>query len=211
MVIAAGAVVLPLAVVGALLAWAVDWSKVDRRDASWGDVPTWCGFVAAVVAGTIALGLFYIEFKRDRDAQKERDEQAKAERQTQANKVAAWFARNKPDNPRNAVAAHMPPIFESTWVAWVANGSDLPVYDVTVRFFYVQEQPNEPTIFIHRATSEVVRVVPPQDRVKVPLPEDVRRQTENIKTSTYVAGIDFRDTAGVRWRRDERGALVELP
>ena len=41
------------------------------------------------------------------------------------------------------------------------------------------------------------------------LPDQVRTQYKDCDDQVYVVGIEFTDANGVRWYRDERGALKE--
>lgn len=126
-----------------------------RHSLSWGDVATWIlatttlmAFLAAAFAGIVAYDLLKVENARDEATGQERllaaadrnraeDERIawrETERRAQANKVTAWFdqfIQHKTDN-----ASHNS---SDTWGAYVQNASDLPIFDVRVFFYWVDD------------------------------------------------------------------------
>ncbi|MBC6456366.1 hypothetical protein [Actinomadura sp. HBU206391] len=198
---------------------------------NWGDVPTWAGVTAAVAAGIVGFFLFRIESRRDARAEHDRqlaaeDRHAAAEdrrraeedrraeiedaRRAQADKVAAWFGSfEEPNRPR----PRTPEYLTDRYGAYIRNASDLPIYDVRVEFYYVQDRTDGTSGWdpIHRGSSvEELRAIPPQGTEFVDMPQGIRRQVDDISDEMYVTGIEFRDSAGNRWARDPRGQLQEL-
>jgi hypothetical protein len=92
----------------------------------WGDVPTWIGavatmlaFIAAWVAARAAWRVLELERTRDRLRREVED-------RVQADRVAAWpsLGPSNPDDPDSP----------EVWGATVRNASELPVYQVKVEF-----------------------------------------------------------------------------
>jgi hypothetical protein len=168
--------------------------------ADWGDVPTWVsagsGLLALAFAALAALAgyrLYLVESQRDRDAEKAREETRREARRAQATLVSAWRAPDTPGPPPGAL---------------VRNASEAPVYEVVVTYLdyraaWIGSEPfglvppdREPVV-IKLATTGTI--------VGDPLPGF----TADTKRSARVS-VDFTDAAGVRWRRDERGALTDF-
>lgn len=199
--------------------------------ANWGDVPTWVGVFAAIAAGVVGVFLYRIESKRDQRAEDDRrlaaeDRRAAAEdrrraeedrraeiedaRRAQADKVAAWFGSVE---EASRARARMPGYFTRRYGVYIRNASDLPIYDVRVEFYYVQDRTDGTSAWDprHRGSSvEKLRAIPPQGTEFVDMPEAIRSQVDDISEAMYMAGIEFRDAAGNRWKRDPRGQLQEL-
>jgi outer membrane murein-binding lipoprotein Lpp len=134
-----------------------------------------------------------------RESLKERKRQAEAERRAQAAMVAAWFAV-VPDSRGPSV---------SQWGAMLRNASHLPVYDVSVSFYFVEEPIRGLgwTPVARGSSTESIRLLPPQTERHVAMPDDLARQIPGFNATTYVVGITFTDAAGNRWERNPRGAL----
>ncbi|MFI6131015.1 hypothetical protein [Micromonospora sp. NPDC051141] len=83
------------------------------------------------------------------------------------------------------------------------NGSDLPVFDVSVFFSRTDVSA------IDRVTIPVVR---PQGTVKVKVPRDVCEPPAfGAGDHAYEVSATFRDAAGFAWHRDTMGILTEDP
>jgi hypothetical protein len=147
-------------------------------------------------------GVLKLQAEDLRESLKERKRQAEAEYRAQAAMVAAWFA---------VVPVSRGPAV-SQWGAMLRNASDLPVYDVSV-FFYFVEEPIRGlgwTPVARGSSTESIRLLPPQTERHVAMPDDLARQIPGFTATTYVVGITFTDTAGNKWERDPRGALKAL-
>lgn len=206
---------------------------VFRHSLSWGDVPTWVmaittllAFLAAAFAGLVAYDLLRVENARDLAAVDERrvaaddrkraaDERAaerEADRRAQASKITAWFDFYTPGIqvvPGVPVPTPRPDVLEAG--AAVRNASELPVLDVRVFFYWV----NDPgdgrpwTAELRYASQERIRVIPPGQISHHRLPEHIRSMAEECNGQVYVIGAEFTDANGVRWMRDARGALQD--
>jgi hypothetical protein len=190
---------------------------IFRHSLNWGDVATWVlaittllAFLAAVFAGRVAYDLLKVETARDlkaaeerglaandrRRAEDERAAQREADRRSQASNVTAWFDFYS--------------VFGGdTWGATVQNASELPVFDVRVFFFWVND-PGEgrPWTTEQRYASErPFRVIPPGQFRRYDLPSRVREMAKECNDRVYLVGIEFTDANGNHWWRDARAAL----
>jgi hypothetical protein len=191
---------------------------VFHHSLSWGDVPTWVlaittllAFLAAAFAGLVAYNLLKVETARDLKAAKEgllaaadrkraEDERAvqlEANRRAQASKVTAWFDRWVEDYRGDV------------WGAAVRNASELPILDVRVSYYWVNDpRDGSPWTTEQRyASVDRIRMIPPGKTEYHELPERVISMAEECSTQVYLVGIEFTDANGIGWRRDERGAL----
>ncbi len=225
-------------VVGIIVVLAV-LGTVLRQELSWGDVATWTlavttllAFVAAAFAGLVAYDLLKVETARDlnaaeersiaaaerKRADKERAEQREAaERQraeerdaaerAQATKVTAWF-----DFFEVLRTDEDPPKPDATWGARIRNASELSIFDVRVFFFWVNDSKDgRPWTTEERyASLERFRVIPPEQTRHLALPATVRSGADECSDDVYLVAIEFTDASGIRWRRDERGALGKV-
>jgi hypothetical protein len=170
---------------------------VFRHSVSWGDVPTWVmaittllAFLAAAFAGLVAYDLLKVENVRDLAAADERlvatedrkraaDERAaerEAERRAQAIKITAWFDFYTPGVqvvPGRPIQAPSDVLQAG---AAVRNASELPVMDVRVFFFWVNDPGDgKPwTAELRYASQESIRVIPPGQTSHHRLPEHIR-------------------------------------
>jgi hypothetical protein len=96
------------------------------------------------------------------------------------------------------------------WGAVVENASDLPVLDVRVHFFYVNDpRDGSPWTTDERyAAPERFRVIPPGQTRNLPLPyTQLGIQASNVSEQNFLIAIDFTDASGQQWYRDERAVL----
>jgi hypothetical protein len=183
------------------------------------------GVAAAVVAGIAAFLLYAVESRRDRLAEEDRrlaaedrrlaaEDRRRAEEdrlaqiedahRAQADKVAAWYGSydQRPGAPAMAVL----PVYG----ALIRNASDLPIYDVRVIFYFVhhlQTGSSEWEPIERGRASEDLRVIPPDQTEFMRIPDGILWQVDNLDQGrdNFVVGIEFRDAAGNRWKRDARG------
>lgn len=154
----------------------------------WGDIPTWVSAITTLGALIAAGWVVRIELKRDDRALTAR---ASAE---QADKVAAW-----PGGRR-----------AGTYFIVLRNSSDLPIYDVAV-FAARADSGGPPPMAIER-----LDLLPPGDRE---IPFFVTKEPRFTATRVgfdepivddeqkWLVVLEFSDSAGRRWRRDNRGRL----
>lgn len=194
---------------------------VFRSSLSWGDVATWVvaittllAFLAAAFAGLVAYDLLKVENVRDmkaaeerllaaadrRQAERERAARREADRRAQASKVTAWFELYHDDKYE---------LIDKVWGAAIRNASELPILDVRVFFYWVNDpHDGSPWTTEQRyASVERIRVIPPGQTWNLELPDRVRSMDEKCDDQVYLVSIEFTDANGTRWMRDERGAL----
>jgi hypothetical protein len=203
---------------------------VFRHSLKWGDVPTWVAaittllaFLAAAFAGLVTYDLLRVENARDLEAANERlraavDRKRAAEerntareaaRRTQASKVTAWFDFYTPGiQPDIGSPVPQPPDILEAGAA-IRNASELPIFDVRVFFYWV----NDPgdgrpwTTELRYASQQRLRVISPGQTSHHRLPEHVRNMAKECNGQVYLIGIEFTDANGMRWFRDERAVL----
>ena len=158
-------------------------------------VGTLGAFGAALFAGIVAVRSYRTQQRSiDRQLAAQTEDQsrrAQGERQSQASKIAVWVNRGR-----------------HRWTVHAANTSGLPVYRLTVRIS--GEEPPF-SVAIERGTQDPI----PADTahkltnaLRVVLDE---RNALHMEPNKLHVAITFTDAAGIRWRRDERGKLDEVP
>lgn len=181
-------------VAGFLIA-ALIFGKPWHLPPAWGDIPTWIAAVAAIGAGIIAYRVYWIS--------------AEDRRSAQAARVAAWYGLWQ----HEAVLKMMPNTFlknrppEPAWGAFLRNASDLPVYDVTVKFHYPDSGGSAETPNVHTIHKSVL---PPSDApIHMKIDEiALRLYSDDPRMDRYHrVEIEFTDTQGARWHRDVKGRL----
>jgi hypothetical protein len=143
----------------------------------------WIGTGAEVFSALGTVGAFLLGFLLLRGEQLREAERAADERRAQASQISAWVeAHRRPDGTRE-VAFH------------IRNASDMPIYEVELPLpTRPQEEPAE----------EFIGLVPPGQTTSRPAPAGWQRsyvEPEPVQ-------IEFLDSAGRRWTRDEQGALT---
>lgn len=192
--------------VAGFLVSALIFGKPWHLPPNWGDIPTWLATTAATAAGIVAYRVYQIEAHRDRLSEKER-------RSAQAAKVAAWYGSRQRDvtlGIGDSVQTHTVP--QPVWGAFLRNASDLPVSDVTVKFYFpaLGADDSAETWNIHTIT---MQVLPPND---TPIHREIdeialRAYSEDPKMDAFHrVEIEFTDTQGVRWHRDIKGRLKDI-
>ena len=195
------ALVVILVVLGGLFRHSINWGDAPTWILA---VTTLLAFVAAAFAGLIAYDLLNIEVQRDLAASKERlqaaadrqqaatdrrqaeiereadrrlaDAERAAQRQAaqraQASKVTAWFAFD--ETSEDLV------ISIRTWGGTVRNASELPIFDVRI-FYYRVNDPHDGSPWTAEqcyASVDIIRVIPPGQTRNEELPGRVRSQYE---------------------------------
>jgi hypothetical protein len=149
-----------------------------------------------------------------RAADNEKAAQREADHRAQAGKVTAWFAWFQIDIDGEA-ASEGSFIMSGTagWGGAVSNASDLPIFDVRLFYFRV-EDPKDGTTWtaVHvYASVHIIRVIPPGRARNQVLPSRVRDMYEGCDDQLYMVGVEFTDANGQRWYRNERAVLEPRP
>lgn len=147
----------------------------------WGSVPTWVATLGALTALYFTGHTFWLNRQR--------------EIREQASKVAAWvYPDGRPTH----------------WLLAVQNRSDLPVYEVKGRF----GPDDAPSTFDHAILE------PTDEPIRVPIDGENPNASGWIATTVMdvaydgqaqVVPIEFRDSFGRMWRRDQTGMLEPIP
>jgi hypothetical protein len=134
-------------------------------------------FGAVGTVGAFLVGFLLLRREHRREA-----ERADDERRAQAERISAWIELTRKLDGSRDLAFH------------IHNASAMPIYEVELPLPSRGEQ--EPS-------SEFVGLVPPGQTIQRPAPADWLRsyvEPEPVQ-------IEFLDSAGRRWSRDEQGAL----
>lgn len=135
-------------------------------------------FQSVGTVGAFVTGFVLLRREQQREADRTEDE-----RRAQAAKVSAWVELHRPLDGSRELMLH------------VHNASDMPIYEVDLPL---------PTRGDAEPDTEFIGLVPPGQTVRRPAPRD---------WLTSYAGpepivIEFQDSSGRQWRRDEQGSLV---
>jgi hypothetical protein len=128
------------------------------------------------------VGAFAVGFVLLRREQRREADRTEDERRAQAARISAWVeVYRKPDGTRE-LAFH------------IHNASDMPIYEVELPL----PMPS------NEERSEFVGLVPPGQTIHRPAPPEWLRSYVDPEP----VQIEFLDSAGRRWTRDEQGALT---
>jgi hypothetical protein len=143
---------------------------------------SWVSTAAEIFSAVGTVGAFLVGFLLLRREQGREADRAEDERRAQAARISAWVEmRQKPDGGRE-LAFH------------IHNASDMPIYDVELPMPAPPDEERAP---------EFIGLVPPGQTVRRPAPQEWLRayvEPEPVE-------IEFLDSAGRRWTRDEQGSL----
>ena len=134
-------------------------------------------FGAVGTVGAFLVGFLLLRREHRREA-----ERADDERRAQAERISAWIELTRKLDGSRDLAFH------------IHNASAMPIYEVELPLPSRGEQ--EPS-------SEFVGLVPPGQTIQRPAPTDWLRSYVDPEP----VQIEFLDSAGRRWSRDEQGAL----
>ncbi len=141
----------------------------------------WASVVVDGVAAIGTLGAFAVGFVLFRREHRREESRAEDDRRSQAVKVSAWI-----EAQRTAQGAQQ--VF-----FLVHNASDMPIYEVSL-----------PSSDAGEAEAEFIGLVPPGQTIQRPAPRDW--------LATYYhpepVQIEFLDSSGRAWTRDEQGFLT---
>ncbi|OJF10739.1 hypothetical protein BG844_30210 [Couchioplanes caeruleus subsp. caeruleus] len=137
---------------------------------------------ADVFSAVGTVGAFLVGFLLLRREHRREADRAEDERRAQTERISAWVELTRKVDGGRDLAFH------------IHNASDMPIYEVELPMPARNgEQPD----------AEFVGLVPPGRTVQRPAPSDWLR--------TYIepepVQIEFLDSAGRRWSRDEQGSL----
>ena len=143
----------------------------------------WVSDAADTFSAVGTVGAFVVGFVLLRKEQRREAGRSDDERRAQAAKISAWVEMHrKPDGLRE-LAFH------------IHNASDMPIYEVELPLTGPDSE---------EGAAEFVGLVPPGQTIRRPAPAAWKR--------TYVepepVQIEFLDSAGRRWTRDEQGKLA---
>jgi hypothetical protein len=134
-------------------------------------------FSAVGTVGAFAVGFVLLRREHGREAGRAEDE-----RRAQAERISAWVEMIRSVDGCRELAFH------------IHNASSMPIYEVELPL---------PARGGEEQSTEFVGLVPPGQTVKRPAPAEwVRSYVEPEPVQ-----IEFQDSAGRRWSRDEQGTL----
>ena len=141
----------------------------------------WLGTGANLFSAVGTMGAFVTGFVLLRREHQREAERSEDERRAQAARISAWVEMYRRSDGTRELAFH------------IHNASDMPIYDVELPLPSKDGDEH----------SEFVGLVPPGQTIRRPAPSDW--------VKTYVepepVQVEFLDSAGRRWLRDEQGAL----
>jgi hypothetical protein len=142
----------------------------------------WVATGAEAFSAVGTVGAFVVGFILLRAEHRREAERSEDERRSQASRISAWVdVYRKPDGARE-IAFH------------IHNASDMPIYEVELPL----PMPS------NEERSEFVGLVPPGQTIRRPAPPEWLRSHVDPEP----VQIEFLDSAGRRWTRDEQGTLT---
>lgn len=130
--------------------------------------------------GAFVTGFVLLRRELRREAERTEDN-----RRAQAASVSAWVELYRRSDGTRELAFH------------VHNASDMPIYEVELPLPAPAGQDPE---------TEFIGLVPPGQTVRRPAP----RSWLSSYTAPEPVEIEFRDSAGRQWRRDEQGTIARI-
>jgi hypothetical protein len=143
----------------------------------------WLDTAANVFSSVGTVGAFGTGFVLLRREHRREDERTEDERRAQAAKVSAW------------VELHRTPVGARELMFHIHNASDMPIYEVELPL---------PTPAGGEPETEFIGLVPPGQTVRRPAP----REWLTSYVGPEPIEIEFHDSAGRQWRRNEQGTLI---
>jgi hypothetical protein len=143
----------------------------------------WINTASNVFQSVGTVGAFVTGFVLLRREQQREADRTEDERRAQAAKVSAW------------VEIHRAPDGSRELMFHVHNSSDMPIYEVELPL---------PTRGNDEPDTEFIGLVPPGQTVRRPTPRDWLTSYAGPEPTV----IEFLDSSGWQWRRDEQGALI---
>lgn len=143
----------------------------------------WLNTAANVFQSVGTVGAFITGFVLLRREHRREADRAEDERQAQAARVSAWVELHRREDGARELAFH------------VHNASDMPIYEVELPL---------PSPAGGEPATEFIGLVPPGQTVRRPAPREWLRSYSEPEP----VEIEFLDSAGWQWRRDEQGSLT---
>jgi hypothetical protein len=143
----------------------------------------WLNTAANVFQSVGTVGAFVVGFVLLRREHRREADRAEDERRAQAARVSAWVELRRGDDGRRELALH------------VHNASDMPIYEVELPL--PSPDGGEPG-------TEFIGLVPPGQTIRRAAPREWLRSY----TEPEPVEIEFLDSAGWQWQRDEQGSLT---
>lgn len=137
-------------------------------------------FSACGTVGAFGVALYLLRQEQYREAARSEDE-----RRAQASRVSAWM------ETRAAVNGGR------TLYFFVSNASEMPIYDVSLPSIVPQDGKNAAD------EAEFIGLVPPGETIQRPAPAEWLR----TYMSPEPVPVEFSDSRGQQWSRDEQGSL----
>lgn len=144
----------------------------------------WIGAAAEAFSAVGTVGAFLVGFALLRREHRREADRAEDERRAQASRISAWVEAVQGTSGARRVFFH------------IHNASEMPIYEVELPLALPGRQEPE-------QADEFIGLIPPGQTVRRPAPAEWQRayvEPEPIP-------IEFLDSAGRRWLRDEQGAL----
>lgn len=142
----------------------------------------WVGDAANTFSAVGTVGAFVVGFVLLRKEQRREAERSDDERRAQAAKISAWVEIYRKADGSRELAFH------------IHNASEMPIYEVELPLPSPDGQ----------EVTEFVGLVPPGQTIRRPAPSDWLRSYVDPEPIQ----IEFQDSAGRRWARDEQGTLA---
>jgi hypothetical protein len=143
----------------------------------------WLNTAANVFQSVGTVGAFVVGFILLRREHRREAERAEDERRSQAARVSAWVEMHRRPDGARELAFH------------VHNASDMPIYEVELPLpARADEEPG----------TEFIGLVPPGQTIRRPAP----REWVSSYGEPEPVEIEFLDSSGWQWQRDEQGRLV---
>lgn len=145
----------------------------------------WLATAADTFSAVGTVGAFVIGFVLFRREHHREAERAEDERRMQAARISAWLEIYRKSDGTKELDFH------------IHNASDMPIYDVELPLVGPEDEGQQ---------AEFVGLVPPGQTIRKPAPRGWLRsyiEPEPVQ-------IEFLDSAGRRWSRDEQGFLTRV-
>jgi hypothetical protein len=144
-------------------------------------VSDWVNAAASIFSAVGTVGAFIVGFVLLRGEHRREAERSEDERRSQAARISAWVELIRKVDGTKELAFH------------IHNASDMPIFEVELPLPMPSAEER----------SEFIGLVPPGQTIRRPAPAEWLRsyvEPEPVQ-------IEFLDSAGYRWTRDEQGAL----
>jgi hypothetical protein len=143
----------------------------------------WLNTASNVFQSVGTVGAFVTGFVLLRRELRREADRAEDERRAQAARVSAWVEMYRRNDGTRELAFH------------VHNASDMPIYEVELPL---------PAPAGEEPTTEFIGLVPPGQTIRRPAP----REWLGSYVEPEPIEIEFLDSMGSQWRRNEQGTLV---